>query len=170
MSLVNFKARQHPQQRARAYNDSVNDRALPRDAFDVLNARFRFSIDVAAAPHNAKLPRFCSIDNSGLSADWTGERVYCNPPYSDIEPWVKKAHAELGAELVVMLLPANRTEQGWWQYWVEPFRDRADGKLRTEFMPGRQRFIAKGKTDVGPNERPKFGCVLLIWGNERIAV
>lgn len=162
MSLVSFSPRQHPQQRAKAYNDQVNDRALPQEVFDKLHARFRFSIDAAAAPHNAKLPRFFSIDNCGLAADWSGERVYCNPPYSNIEPWVVKAH-ESDAELVVMLLPANRTEQGWWQRHVEPFRDRGGLGLRTEFWAGRQRFIAKGKSSIGKNERPPFGCVLLIW-------
>jgi phage N-6-adenine-methyltransferase len=165
MSVVAYKPKAHPQQqRARGYNDSVNDRALPQEVFDQLHARFNFSIDAAAAPHNAKLPRFYSIENCGLSADWTGERVYCNPPYSDIEPWVVKASESTGAQLVVMLLPANRTEQGWWQRHVEPFRDRGiGGGLRTEFWSGRQRFIAKGKSSIGKNERPPFGCVLLIW-------
>lgn len=89
--------------------------------------------------------------------------MWCNPPYSSIGPWVEKAHAEMaaGCELVVMLLPANRTEQGWWQDHVEPYR--LDGTLRVEFLRGRLRFIKKGQTEVKPNERPPFGCCLLIW-------
>lgn len=62
-----------------------------------------------------------------------------------------------------MLLPANRTEQSWWQLMVEPFRDRADSPLSTEFLKGRIRFLKPGQTAVGPNQRPPFGCVLLIW-------
>ena len=46
---------------------------------------------------------------------------------------------------------------------VEPFRDRGGHRLSVEFLPGRLRFIAAGKTEVGPNERPPFGCCLVIW-------
>ena len=93
-----------------------------------------------------------------------GERVWCNPPYSSIEPWVRKAWAEHGvAECIVMLLPANRTEQTWWRDLVEPYRDRVGSPLRTEFIPGRLRFLKPGATTIGANERPPFGCCLLIW-------
>jgi hypothetical protein len=82
--------------------------------------------------------------------------------YSSIEPWVAKAWGEL-AEVVVMLVPANRTEQGWWHRHVEPHRDRSH-RFRVEFLPGRLRFIAHDADEIKPNERPPFGCCLLIWG------
>jgi hypothetical protein len=162
MSLVRYKAKNHPQQLGLwGVDNTVDDRALPAEDFAKLHARFNFTIDAAAAEHNTKLPRFYSLQNSGLIASWAGERVYCNPPFSLIEPWVKKAWAEPDA-LVVMILPANRTEQGWWQRHIEPKRDRYD-RLKVEFLPGRQRFINSGKTAVGPNERPPFGICLCIW-------
>lgn len=37
------------------------------------------------------------------------------------------------------------------------------GGLRAEFLPGRIRFLKPGQKHVGPNERPPFGCALLIW-------
>lgn len=125
MSLVGFHARNHRQQVGRRGADPlVDDRATTRETFALLHERFRFTVDVAASAHNAKLPRFYSIEDDGLAQSWAGERVWCNPPYSLIEPWIEKAHAETDAELIVLLLPANRTEQGWWQRQVEPFRDR----------------------------------------------
>jgi hypothetical protein len=93
---------------------------------------------------------------------WAGERIWCNPPYSNIAPWVGKAWREVDALLVVMLLPANRTEQAWWQADVEPHRDRG-GRLRVEFLPGRIRFLKPGHLRIGPGDRPPFGCCLLIW-------
>lgn len=97
MSLVGFKARNHPQQLALFGPDrSVDDRALPPEAFAKLNERFDFTVDAAASAHNAKLPRYYTIENSGLLASWAGERVYCNPPYSDLRPWVEKAWSEGG--------------------------------------------------------------------------
>lgn len=166
MSLVKFKARNHPQQTQYAGSRRhVDDRALPAVDFAPLQARFGFTLDAAAAAHNHKLPRFYSEEDNGLEASWAGERVYCNPPYSDIRPWLEKAWAETGAPLIVMLLPANRTEQGWWQDLVEDRRDRADSPLRVEFCRGRWRFLKPGQAAIGPNERPPFGCCLLIWNH-----
>lgn len=169
MSLVGFKAGNHPQQVGkRGVIDMRDDRGTTAELFNPLHERFRFTIDVAAAAHNAKCERFYSIEDDGLAQSWAGERAWCNPPYSDITPWVAKAWSEYrsgGAELIVMLLPGNRAEQGWWQELVEPHRDgRCACALRVEFLPGRPRFIRPGSAEVGPNERPPFGCCLLIWG------
>lgn len=166
MSLVGFRAQNHRQQvRRRGARPEVDNLQTTPEVFDPLHERFRFTLDVAALPHNAKLPRFFTPEDDGLAQPWAGERVWCNPPYSSIEPWVAKAWQEWnrGAELIVMLLPANRTEQGWWQRWVEPGRFE-DGALRVEFLPGRLRFIKHGYDRVAPNQRPPFGCCLLIWG------
>lgn len=101
----------------------------------------------------------------GLAQSWAHERVWCNPPYSDIEPWAVKARCEKrNAQLIVMLVPANRTEQGWWQRQIEPYRDQPGSPLRVEFLPGRLRFIKHGHDRVEPNQRPPFGCALLVWG------
>jgi len=161
VSLIGFRSRNHPQQDPR---DEVDDRGTPPELFNPLHERFRFTLDVAAAPHNAKCARYLTRDDDGLSQSWVGERVWCNPPYSAIEPWARKAWAETdhGCPLVVMLLPANRTEQTWWQELVEPYRDRPRSRLTVEFLPGRWRFIRAGATRVGPNERPPFGCVLVV--------
>ncbi len=164
MTLVRFAAKNHPQQ---SHRPEVDDRTLPREDFEILERRFRFTVDVAASESNARLPRWFSVADCGLSQSWRGERVYCNPPYSDIRPWVEKAHRE-PADLVVMLLPANRTEQGWWQTLVEPLRDRAGSRLRVEFLSRRLRFIAPGRESIGPNERPPFGSCLLIWSDEPV--
>lgn len=169
MTLVGFRAQNHRQQTARrGPRPAVDDRATAPEVFAILHERFGFTVDVAALPHNAKLPCFYTPDEDGLTQGWAGERVWCNPPYSSIEPWLIKAWKEwsrpLGADLIVMLLPANRTEQGWWQRQVEPFR--LDGSLRVEFLPGRMRFIAHDAREIRPNERPPFGVCLLIWGLE----
>lgn len=177
MSLVGFKAQNHRQQVGkRGPNPTVDDRATTPEDFAVFHERFNFTIDVAASAENAKLPRFYTAEQDGLARSWAGERVFCNPPYSSIEPWCEKALAEssdryfadeMPAQLVVMLLPANRTEQGWWQRWIEP--GRREGSIEVEFLAGRMRFLAPGESTVPPNSRPPFGCCLVIWGNEETA-
>lgn len=170
MSLLRFRARNHPQQRPQR---TVDDRETPDDLFYFWQQRWSFTIDAAADEWNAKLPRFWSREDDGLRQPWAGERVWCNPPYSSIEPWLVKAwHEAPGpcrdpddhAALIVMLLPANRTEQGWWQRHIEG--PRRDGILTVEFLPGRLKFIGPGDEERKPNDRPPFGCCLVIWEDE----
>lgn len=167
MSLVGFKSSNHPQQVGKRGATDRDNLGTDPKLFAQLDERFRFTLDVAATPENAKCERYYTLEDDGLSSPWSGERVWCNPPYSQIGEWVEKAWVEwryhAGVELIVMLLPANRPEQGWWQEHVEPHRDRPDSPLRTEFLRGRQRFVMPGAEAIGPNERPPFGCVLLIW-------
>lgn len=150
----------HPQQ---GPNECVDDRATQPSDFAVFHARFKFTIDVCASHHNAKLPRYYTKDSDGLAQSWRGERVWCNPPYSSIRPWVEKA-LQREAELSVLLLPANRTEQKWWQTMIEPRRHdpHVDDYVRVEFLPGRMKFIAPGDDRVMPNNRPPFGVCLVI--------
>lgn len=106
----------------------------------------------------------------GLSSTWFGH-VWCNPPYSDVGPWVAKAWEEMRAARcfsVTMLLPSGREEQAWWQEHVEPWRDQdldSDNRLTTHFLPGRPRFGRPGDpTCQRPkNRRPKTGAVVLHW-------
>lgn len=176
MTLLNVKAKNHPQQVARrGADDATDDRRTPDELWQKWHARFRFTVDAAASHLNAKLPNFfCLPSNDALERGWNWHnpdkrpaRVWCNPPYSNVGAWVKKAFDEFRyghAELVVMLVPANRTEQRWWQEQVEPHRDRTRAGLRVEFLPGRIRFNRPGWTKPAKGDRPPFGLCLLIWG------
>ena len=163
MSLVGFKGQNHPQQLGRrGALVGVDDRETAPEVFGPLHERFRFTLDVAASPHNAKCLRYFTTEDDGLEQSWAGEMVWCNPPYSEIVAWVRKAWSEWETTLgIVMLLPANRTEQRWWQEHVEPFRDRR--ALTVEFLPGRMRFLPARQPVDGKGDRPPFGCCLLIW-------
>jgi phage N-6-adenine-methyltransferase len=186
MSFAGIAPKNHIKQvRARRSNlqlfgdptDGVDDRRTPRSLFDPLHARYGFTIDAAASSENALLPRFFDREMDGLRSSWDGETVWCNPPYSDIPAWVRKATFQGGtggAHGVVMLLPADRTEQPWWQDFIEPVRDRGLG-VTTEFIRRRVKFglppghpeadkgLARGKSGGG-YRYPPFGCVLLRLG------
>lgn len=166
MSLARFKNRNHTQQTAK---EIVDNRATTWAVFSPINRRFQFTIDVAASRENTKCRRHFTPSDDGLLARWSGERVWCNPPFSNIREWVEKAWLEWESlsppESIVMILPANRTEQGWWQDLVEPHR--LNGDLDVEFLRGRVRFLAPGEDTIKPNSRPPFGCCLVIWGATR---
>lgn len=53
----------------------------------------------------------------GLVLPWTGSKVFLNPPYSSVLPWVIRAaqHAAAGGE-VVMLVNASTDTAAWQQY------------------------------------------------------
>jgi len=164
VSLVGRPARNHPQQ---AVSDEVDDRGTTAEVFGPLNERFGgFTVDVAAAAHNTKCERFYDRHTNGLEQSWASERVWCNPPYShpNLARFTAKAWAEhQAAECIVMLVPANRTDQQFWTDLVEPYRDQPGSPLTVELLPGRLRFLKPGRAAIGPNERPPFGCCLLIW-------
>lgn len=154
-----------PQSRRWSQGKATNDRQThPLHFAEISERHGPFTLDVAAAAHNAKCDRYFDVDADGLTQDWSGERVWCNPPYSDITPWIRKAWSTWSTTRgIAMLLPASRTEQGWWQTLVEPYRDRPGSPLRCEFLPGRMHFLRPGHTAVQSGERPPFGCVLLVW-------
>lgn len=167
MTLTGFRAQNHPQQtEARGALDEVDDRGTDPAFVADLEAQFGepFTLDVAAAHHNAKAPRYYSRIQDGLKSPWDGERIWCNPPYSNLADWVVKAWIEYPRTRgIVMLLPANRCEQKWWQDYVEPYRDMPGSPLTVRFLPGRMRF-SRPDAVIGPKgDRPPFGCCLLVW-------
>lgn len=51
------------------------------DVFAELNRIFRFTIDACASGANALLPRYWTEAQNAFAQDWSGERVFCNPPF-----------------------------------------------------------------------------------------
>lgn len=107
----------------------------------------------------------------GLTLPWTGT-VWCNPPYSNILPWVCKAwESSATATSVCMVVPNNRGEQSWWQDAVEPYRDGGarlvkGWNLTTHFQRKRWLFLKEGKPILDRNGKvgsARFGIVALVW-------
>lgn len=100
------------------FSAKTDEWATPQDLFDTLNKEFNFTLDPCATKESAKCSKFYSIEDDGLSKDWSNERVFCNPPYNRyvIKDWLKKM-SNSGAEIVVALLPA-RTNTSWFHEFV----------------------------------------------------
>lgn len=80
----------------------------------------------------------------GLSLPWDNRRVFVNPPWSNITPWVNKAF-ERKAEVVVLLLPA-RTDTAW-------FHSLQDRGAQLRFFRKRVNFWRDGApTPGGPTD------------------
>lgn len=116
------------------YMSERMDWPTPQAFFDGLNVEFQFTLDPCALPHNAKCAKFYTPTDDGLAQDWSGERVFMNPPYGRaVGHWMRKAYLETrgGCELAVCLVP-SRTDTAWWHDYA------AKGEVR--FIRGRLKF------------------------------
>jgi hypothetical protein len=84
-----------------------NNYSTPEYIYQALNMEFGFD-DFDPCPLDPDWNPILSID--GLKLDWNNLRIFCNPPWSDITPWIEKAYASNA--LTVFLLPA-RTDTEW---------------------------------------------------------
>ena len=105
----------------------------------------------------------------GLALPWYG-RVFVNPPWSDIGPWVAKAwdsfKPDSRVRSVTMLLPDNRQGTKWWQKMIEPHRDGRHAPwllLTTRYLAGRPRYGSPDDPQGLRAKSPPFGAVVLHW-------
>jgi phage N-6-adenine-methyltransferase len=135
------------------YNGNGRYWETPPEVFEPLHAEFKFTLDPCATTETAKCARYYTEAEDGLSKDWSGERVYMNPPYGrEIYAWTRKARdeAQRGA-LVVGLLPAS-CDLAWWHEDVI-------GHAEVRFMRGRVQFL----TDRQSRAHGFFASVIVIW-------
>ena len=122
----------------------------PKEFFEPLRQEFDLEVDAAASSDNAMLPTFWDENSDGLKQDWTGLKIWLNPPYGrKIINWIKKA-SESNASVIVALLPA-RTDTRW-------FHDYIYKKTEIRFIRGRVYFSGTSGSD-----RPMFPSMVVIF-------
>ena len=125
--------------------------ATPQSLFDELDEEFHFTLDPCSTHQNKKCEKHYTKEDDGLSKDWSGEVVFCNPPYGrEIVDWVKKCHEEsTRGTTCVMLIPA-RTDTAW-------FHDYIYHNHEIRFIRGRLRF---GDSD----QNAPFPSMIIVMG------
>ena len=103
------------------FSSKSNDWATPQVFYDKLNKTFGpFTLDPCSDGQNNKTDNYFTQEQDGLSQDWSGNKVFMNPPYGRaIKDWLKKAYEE-GQKpntTVVCLIPA-RTDTKYWHDYV----------------------------------------------------
>jgi hypothetical protein len=146
--------------RHREYKPEDDVRETPPAFFASLHRQREYTIDACALPKNTKLPLFYSPQGltqlqedgtplivlagvDGLSGPYDGQRVWCNPPFSQFDEWLPWAWRNSAAELITMLVPATRTDRPWWHKWVEPYRDNLPERRGTAAQPGPYEGVSK---------------------------
>lgn len=117
------------------FSSKKQDYETPQDFFEKLDNEFHFTLDPCADSDNAKCKRYFTIEHNGLKQDWSGETVFCNPPYNrKLKEWVRKAYNESlkPNTTVVMLIPA-RTDTAYFHDYILPYAE-------IRFVRGRLKF------------------------------
>jgi len=116
--------------------------ATPQKLYDELNNEFKFNFD--PCPITWK-----EGDLDGLSIDW-GSSTFCNPPYSKVELWIKKAYDEWKkGKKIVMLINAITDTKAFHEYIYN--------KAELRFIKGRISFIdPNNPTKKQPNVKPSM--------------
>lgn len=137
------------------YSSKSDEWSTPKDFFEQLNKEFDFDLDPCSTEENHKCEIYYTTEEDGLSRDWRGHRVFCNPPYSKISDWVAKAYESTRYEntLVVMLIP-SRTDTRY-------FHDYIVHRSEIRFVRGRLKF------GDGKNSAP-FPSMLVIFRGPKV--
>lgn len=118
------------------FSSRTDQWATPQSFFDTLNEEFAFTLDPCADVFNHKCKRYFTKEEDGLVQDWSGEVVFCNPPYGrEIGKWVEKCFREVyqgKCVCAVMLIPA-RTDTKWFHKYI-------NHKAEVRFIQGRLKF------------------------------
>lgn len=100
------------------FTSNTDEWGTPLEFFDMLNAEFRFTLDVCASVDNAKCERFFTASDDGLLQPWTGV-CWMNPPYGKhIPDWMAKAYEESQTGAVVVCLIPCRTDTAYWHEYA----------------------------------------------------
>jgi len=133
------------------FSSKSDDWATPQSFYDRLNDIYNFTLDPCSDKFNAKCEKFYTEADDGLAQDWSGERVFMNPPYGRvIGDWIRKAY-ESNA-LVVALVPARTDTRYWHDYVMQ-----ADEVI---LIRGRLKF------GDGSNSAP-FPSAVVVWDKRK---
>ena len=109
-----------------------------------------FECDLAATRANAVAHHYCTDAFDEYTWAFGPGWNWLNPPYANIEPWVKRAYQECRTRAVrtAVLIPAS-VGSNWWRDWV-------DHKCEVLFLNPRLTFV--GCEDPYPKD-----CALLLY-------
>ena len=137
----------------------------PRWLFSAINKQLNFVCDIAASEINHLLPTYITKEMDAFNYDFEpfrGRYVFCNPPYSDITPWIDLAIKNRDEHGVgtVLLIPAD-TSVKWFGKCVD------EANEITFITEGRINFV-RADTGVPVNGNTK-GSMLVMFGTEKSA-
>lgn len=133
-----------------------DDWATPRSLITRLEREFgKFDLDVCASNKNRVCERFFDKDQNGLEQPWDGLLIWCNPPYSQKNEFIDKAHREAQKGTKIIILMPAFTETAW-------FRDLKAKSQWLLFLNGRLVF-----NEHEQKETAKFSSVIAFFNIDK---
>lgn len=116
------------------FTSKTDEWYTPIDFYQELDNEFHFDLDPCSTDDNHKCENYYTISDNGLNHSWAGHRVFCNPPYSEIDKWVEKAFYETKnpGTLVALLIP-SRTDTKYFHNFIM-------NRAEIRFVKGRLKF------------------------------
>lgn len=115
----------------------------PRWLFAALDREFGLSIDLACDDSNNVAGGFpqvapqCTREKDctcGLHQKFADYEIYCNPPYSNLMPWIRRfAQLAEDGNTVVTLLPVD-TSTAWWEEMIASVHELRFIRKRVNFL------------------------------------
>ncbi len=128
------------------FSSKTDQWSTPQKLFDELDKEFHFTLDPCADAENHKCEKYFTVEDDGLAQDWSGNRVFCNPPYCrSVSKWAEKCYREGCKDntVVVLLIPA-RTDTTY-------FHDFILNRAEIRFIKGRLKFGSGEKSAPFPS-------------------
>lgn len=133
---------------------SKDDWETPPYFFRLLDKVFNFEVDLTASNSNHLCEEYYTKKNSGFYANLKNKTIFCNPPYDNINNWVKKCYEEGQKKdtIIVMLIPARTDTKYFHKYCMRAYEIR--------LVKGRINFLIDGKKPKrGGNNHPS--CIVI---------
>ncbi len=126
------------------FSSASDEWSTPKETYAALHAEFDFKDDA------------CPLmgDVNGLMREWLSP-CFCNPPYSQITPWMEKAFLESQQGKTVVMLVPSRTDTKWWHNYAMKANE-------IRFIKGRLKFGGH------KNSAPFPSCVVIFGTNPKI--
>jgi len=142
------------------FDDTIHDEdeyETPRKLYYSLCEKYQIHpwVDVASTYDNSKCSYNYTKETDGLSQIWVHD-VWCNPPHSKTEEFVRKAEQQWEEYNIniLMIVPANSITA---HYFDDIFESNHAGYHR---IPGRITFLQNGKPTKHPSRNSYF---VVIW-------
>lgn len=138
------------------YQDKTDEWATPKEVVRPLSrAVGGFDLDpCSGAEHTPHADHRYTKEDDGLRQEWFGQ-VWCNPPFSDKDVWLKKAIDERdNYDRCIMLIPVDTSTE-----WFHRYVTKADYVC---FDGSRISFV---KPDGTQGNSPNFGTMFVVFGS-----
>ena len=133
-----------------------NEWSTPKWFYDLLDKEFNFTLDPCSTHENTKCKKHYTLEDDGLSKDWSKDVVFMNPPYGGhAGKWIEKACVEADRGAIVACLIVAAPHRSYWHDYIFP---RA---TQIRWLRGRLAF-------GDAKETAPFGSAIVIFGSVKL--